>query len=170
MTQNILNGLIENKEKQQVTPYVANELIMFLNEQGNLSREDIIRMLENPDGLDGKSKITLLKIIDSEKVRQINFEKLEELSLIKDYDSIEQSLFNDIAKKIINAEDMDISDVNRKIHKIHEIFLTNSLPFNFKLFEFFKHHKNYNINNENLYDDDIKKGIKQSQLIYLRYY
>ena len=82
MTQNILNGLIENKEQQQVTPYVANELIMFLNEQGNLSREDTIRMLENPDGLDGKSKITLLKIIDSEKVRQINFEEFEELSSI----------------------------------------------------------------------------------------
>ncbi len=160
MTQNILNGLIENKEQQQVTPYVANELIMFLNEQGNLSREDIIRILGNSDGLYGKTKITLLKIIDSEKVRQINFEEFEELSSIKDYDSIEKSLFDDIARKIINAEDMDITDINRRIHKAHEIFLTNSLPFNFKLFEFFKHHQNYNSNNRNLYDDDIKKRDK----------
>lgn len=160
MTQNILNGLIENREQRYLTPDIVSELITFLSEQGNISREDAIKFLGNCDDLDGKSKITLLKISDNETARQINFEELEELSLTKDYDSIEKALFNDITQKMMNVEKIDVVDVNKRIHRIHEIFLTSTLPFNFKLFEFFKHHQNYDSNNEKLYDYDKKKRDK----------
>lgn len=152
----MLNGLIEKQEQ----PDIVNELILFLNEQGNISKEDALKILSNCDYLDGKSKIMLLKISDNETSKQINFEELEELSLAKDYDSIEKALFNDISQKMINSEEINIADINERIHRIHEIFLTNTLPFNFKLFEFFKHHQNYNSNNEKLYNYDIKKRDK----------
>ena len=81
MNQNILNGLIENREQQRLTPDMVSELITFLNEQGNISREDALKILSNCDDLDGKSKITLLRISDSEIARQINFAELERRAL-----------------------------------------------------------------------------------------
>ena len=87
--------------------------------------------------------------------KNIDTDKLSELVLMRDNEYLNEYIINNIIVKNINNSNMDIDKINNEISKIHNTFFTNDLPETFKLFEFFKFHKNYNSSNVNLYSNEL---------------
>lgn len=102
--------------------------------------------------LDGEAVCSLIKLADNDIAHKIEFDKLEEILSMKDAEHVQSYLLDNVILKNMGQENIDVEGINSAIEKTHEIFLTSTLPTNFKLFEFFKYHKNHNSKNANFYN------------------
>ena len=102
--------------------------------------------------IDGEVVCELIKIVDNDISQKIDFDKLEEILSMKDAEDIQRYLLDDVILKNMGKDNIDTEGINSAIEKTHEIFLTSTLPVNFKLFEFFKYHRNHNERNDNFYN------------------
>ena len=130
--------------------------------------------------LDGEIVLKLIKLANNEITHQIDLDKLEELLLMKDASYLRKFLLDDILLKNDEQGNIDIEAINSAIEKNYDLFLTNTLPDNFKLFYFFRYHWNYNSSNPHFYEDtklnsrdkmifgDLFKTILESDNIQMR--
>ncbi len=138
---------IVNKILKSTNPKELNDLWDMLEPDKQKQYFDVIIdvLCNNPEAKGMLSEF--LKKIDE----RIDAEKLSDILMMKDQEYIYKYMMDEILKKNIGKENIDIEGINQEIGKINEIFLTNNLPEFFKLYSFFKFHPNHNSNNQHFY-------------------
>ena len=96
----------------------------------------------------------ILETID----KNLDTDRLSRILTMKDNEYLNKYVAKEILIKNIGNQSIDIEQVNGEIEKIFNIFFTNNLPEVFKLFEFFKFHRNHEYGeNDKLYKGKTKE-------------